>query len=168
MQFTHWTEVVSIFHPVWVAQLVGGSSCPRKGCRFDPWSGLVWEATDCCFSLTWCFSLSLLVSLSSTLCKINKHPQEKIKIIIIIIIIIFSGRFFLNQRDLDFHFYIQWHRLSPRSHAGGPGRHDAEWNMSDRRDQYCTVCLNGIQIGGGCQGQRWGRWKKRKDVSVRL
>ena len=44
-------------HPGQVPQLAGVLSWTPKGCRFDPWSGHVWKATD------WCFSLS----------KINKH-----------------------------------------------------------------------------------------------
>ena len=66
-------------HPGWVAQLVGASSCTPAccwfnssqgaylGCRFDPWSGHIWEATDQCFSLTLVF-FSPISSLSLTLC----------------------------------------------------------------------------------------------------
>lgn len=40
-------------------QLVGASSCAPKSCRFEPWSGRVWEATNQRFSLTSSPSLSL-------------------------------------------------------------------------------------------------------------
>ena len=55
-----------------VAKLVGASS--RNG-GFHPHSGLVWEATDLCFSLT-----SMRLPLPSSLSKINNetHPWVRI------------------------------------------------------------------------------------------
>ena len=40
-------------------------------CKFDSWSGCVWEATNWCFSLSPCLSLSL--SLSPSPHSLNKH-----------------------------------------------------------------------------------------------
>ena len=68
--------------PGWVAQLVGAcpihwkvaSSIPSQGtylgCRFNPWSGCIEEATDRCFLSPQCFFLSLILPLS--LSQINK------------------------------------------------------------------------------------------------
>ena len=63
-----------------MAWLVGASSRASKGCRFDSWSGLVWEATDWCFSHTSVslfLSLFLLISLSRKQWK--KCPQVREK-----------------------------------------------------------------------------------------
>ena len=54
--------------PGWVAQVFGASSCTPKACRFDPWSGRIWEATSWCLSLT-----SMFLSLPSSLFKVNNY-----------------------------------------------------------------------------------------------
>ena len=65
--------------PSRVAQLVGTLACAPKGCRFDPWSGCIQEATDHCFSLTLILSLSLHSppSLKSTNISLGEDLKKK-------------------------------------------------------------------------------------------